>query len=69
VPIQTAFIEASSPFLGKHWPWLKKPEFPLVYRVRLGERFEARGDVKKFVADLEDYYRREMLAHKDREHT
>jgi 1-acyl-sn-glycerol-3-phosphate acyltransferase len=60
VPIQTAFIEASSPFLGKHWPLLKKPEFPLVYRVRLGERFEATADVKQFVADLEDYYRREM---------
>jgi 1-acyl-sn-glycerol-3-phosphate acyltransferase len=64
VPIQTVFIEASSPFLGKHWPLLKKPAFPLVYRVRLGERFEATGEVKNFVADLEDYYRREMQAHK-----
>ena len=67
VPIQTAFIEASSPFLGKHWPLLKKPEFPLVYRVRLGERFQPGGDVKKFVADLEDYYRREMSAQKHKE--
>ena len=67
VPIQTVFIEASSPFLGKHWPLLKKPEFPLVYRVRLGERFEVNGDVKTFVADLEDYYRREMLAQQNRE--
>src|SRR5487761_2114296 len=64
VPIQTAFIEASSPFLGKHWPLWKKPDFPLVYRVRLGERFEATGDVKKFVTDLEEYYRREMREHK-----
>jgi 1-acyl-sn-glycerol-3-phosphate acyltransferase len=68
VPIQTAFIEANSPFLGKHWPLLKKPEFPLVYRVRLGERFTPSGDVKQFVADLEDYYRREMSAPKDKEH-
>lgn len=68
VPIQTAFIETNSPFLGKHWPLLKKPEFPLVYRVRLGERFEATGDVKQFVVDLEDYYRREMQAQKNREH-
>jgi len=68
VPIQTVFIEASSPFLGKGWPLLKKPEFPLLYRVRLGERFEATGDVKKFVTDLEDYYRREMRAQKNREH-
>jgi 1-acyl-sn-glycerol-3-phosphate acyltransferase len=64
VPIQAVFIEASSPFLGKHWPLLKKPEFPLTYRVRLGERFEVSGDVKTFVADLEDYYRREMQAQK-----
>ncbi len=60
VPVQTVFIEASSPFLGKHWPLWKKPDFPLVYRIRLGERFEVKGDAKKFVADLENYYRREM---------
>jgi 1-acyl-sn-glycerol-3-phosphate acyltransferase len=68
VPIQTVFIETNTPFLGKHWPLLKKPEFPLVYRVRLGERFEATGDVKKFVSDLEDYYRHEMSAQTSREH-
>lgn len=64
VPIQTVFIETNTPFLGKHWPLLKKPEFPLVYRVRLGERFDASGDVKTFVADLESYYRREMSKQK-----
>lgn len=62
VPIQTVFIETNSPFLGKHWPLLKKPAFPLIYRVRLGERFEANGEVKGFVSDLEAYYRREMQA-------
>ena len=62
VPVQTVFLEASSPFLGKNWPLLKKPQFPLVYRARLGERFEVKGDVKQFVADLEAYYRREMSA-------
>jgi 1-acyl-sn-glycerol-3-phosphate acyltransferase len=64
VPVQTVFIETNSPFLGKHWPLLKKPEFPLVYRVTLGKRFEVKGDVKTFVAELEDYYRRELLARK-----
>ena len=64
VPVQTAFIEASSPFLGKGWPLLKKPEFPLVYRVRLGERFDVNGDVKSFASDLEEYYRRELQAAK-----
>ncbi|HYH40480.1 MAG TPA: lysophospholipid acyltransferase family protein [Burkholderiales bacterium] len=56
-PVQTVFIESNSPFLGKGWPLLKKPVFPLIYRARLGERFEVRGDVKTFVSDLECYYR------------
>lgn len=64
VPIQTVFIETNSPFLGKDWPLLKMPKFPLEYRVRLGERFEPTGDVKTFVADLEAYYRRELAAPK-----
>ncbi len=60
VPIQTVFIETSSPFLGKRWPLLKKPEFPLSYRVHLGERFEVTGEVKPFVDELEQYFRREL---------
>lgn len=60
VPIQTVFIETSSPFLGKGWPLLKKPVFPLIFRARLGERFEVNGDVKTFVTDLEAYYRLEL---------
>lgn len=63
VPIQTVFIETDSPFLGKRWPLLKKPEFPLVYRVRLGQRFEVTGDVKTFVTDLEQYYREQLIQH------
>jgi hypothetical protein len=39
---------------------LKKPDFPLVYSVRLGERFEVTGDVKAFVANLETYFRSEL---------
>lgn len=65
VPIQAVFIEMSNPFLGKGWPLWKKPEFPLVFRARLGERFKVTGDVKTFVADLETYYRRELSAQKN----
>lgn len=61
VPVQTVFIESNSPFLGKGWPLLKRPAFPLIYRARLGQRFEVSGDVKTFVSDLECYYR-ETLA-------
>lgn len=60
-PVQTVFIESNSPFLSKGWPLLKKPAFPLIYRARLGQRFEVNGDVKAFVSDLECYYR-ETLA-------
>lgn len=63
VPIQTVFIETDSPFLGKRWPLLKRPEFPLVYRVRLGRRFDVSGDVKTFVTDLEQYYREQLTQH------
>lgn len=59
VPIQTVFIETNSPFLGKGWPLLKLPDFPLVYRVRLGQRFEVNGDVKTFISGLEQYFRQQ----------
>jgi 1-acyl-sn-glycerol-3-phosphate acyltransferase len=59
-PVQTVFIETDNPFLGKSWPAFKRPRFPLVYRVRLGERFSVTGDVQTFLGTLEDYYRREL---------
>jgi 1-acyl-sn-glycerol-3-phosphate acyltransferase len=58
--VQTVFIESNSHFLGKGWPLLKKPEFPLVYRVRLGSTFAVEGDLHDFVARLHEYYRREI---------
>jgi 1-acyl-sn-glycerol-3-phosphate acyltransferase len=61
-PVQTVFIESNSPFLGKGWPLLGKPAFPLEYRVRLGRRFSADGDTRDFVRELERYYRQELHA-------
>ena len=40
-PVQVVVIETNSPFLAKGWPIWRKPDFPLVYRARLGERIEA----------------------------
>lgn len=60
VPVQTVFIETNSPFLSKGWPLFRKPTFPLIYRARLGQRFEVNGDVKTFVSDLESYYRQTL---------
>ena len=60
--VQTIFIETNSTFLNKGWPMLKKPEFPLIYRARLGRRLRVTGDVKAFVAELEPYYHQELAA-------
>jgi 1-acyl-sn-glycerol-3-phosphate acyltransferase len=59
-PVQTVFIESNSRFLSKHWPLFKRPEFPLVYRVRLGRRFVVHGDIHEFVSELHAYFRQEL---------
>ncbi len=60
VPVQTVFLETNSSFLSKGWPLFKKPSFPLIYRARLGERWEAGDEVKPFVAKLENYYKKTL---------
>lgn len=60
--VQTVFIETNTRFLGKGWPLLKKPEFPLVYRVRLGRRYVVNSDVRQIVPKLHEYYRQELAA-------
>lgn len=59
-PIQTVFIEANTPFLGKGWSLWQMPRFPLIYRARLGKRFLVEGDLTAFMHELEDYYRQEL---------
>jgi 1-acyl-sn-glycerol-3-phosphate acyltransferase len=60
VPVQTVFIETNSPFLSKGWPLFRKPAFPLIYRARLGRRFEVEQDVKTFVTNLECYFQQAL---------
>lgn len=57
VPVQTVFIDSNSPFLGKGWSLLRKPDFPLTYRVRLGPALTVDGDVRHFIAELRERYR------------
>ncbi len=59
-PLQTVIIESNSSFLCKGWPILKKPPMPLVYRARLGKRFEFSGDTRAVVAELERYYQQAL---------
>jgi 1-acyl-sn-glycerol-3-phosphate acyltransferase len=60
VPVQTLVIETDSPFLSKGWPLFRRPELPIVYRVRLGKRFDPPVDVPAFTAELDRYYRHEL---------
>src|SRR5271169_6679683 len=57
VPVQTLVIETDSPFLSKGWPLFKRPDLPITYRVRLGQRFDPPTDVPAFTAALDRYYR------------
>lgn len=59
-PVQTVFIEINHPFLSKGRSLFCKPEFPLVFRARLGERFQPPDEVRPFVSRLEDYCRSEV---------
>ncbi len=60
--VQTVFFESNTRYLGKGWPVWRLPKWPMIYRARLGERFvlEKNGNVKEFVAKLEEYYSREL---------
>lgn len=61
-PVQTVFIQANTHFLGKHWPALKKPEFPLKYSATLGEcfQFDQNQDHKAFTARLASYFKNNL---------
>ena len=61
VPVQTLIVETDSPYLSKGWPLFKRPSLPITYRVRLGKRFAPPVDVAAFTAELEAYYRRELV--------
>jgi 1-acyl-sn-glycerol-3-phosphate acyltransferase len=60
VPVQTLLIETDSPFLSKGWPLFKRPTLPIVYRVKLGRRFDPPADVTAFTAELDGYYRQAL---------
>lgn len=59
-PVQTVLIETESRYLRKGWPMFRRPELPLEYRVRLGERFTPEGDLEAFMERLEVYFRDEL---------
>lgn len=56
VPIQTAFIDTHSPYLGKGWPLWRLPPWPVHFSVRLGRRFEPRADHEQLTREIEAYF-------------
>lgn len=62
VPVQSLLIEMSSPYLGKAWRLFRPPELPLHCRIRIGRRFAAPADALAFAAELEAYFRGELIA-------
>lgn len=56
VPVQALLVESDSAYLSKGWPLFKRPDMPIHYRVRLGQRFEAPDDVRAFTTELERYF-------------
>ena len=59
-PVQMVLIEINQPFLCKGCSLLEKPRFPLVFQVRLGERFPPPGEVRPYISRLEQYCRDEL---------
>lgn len=59
-PVQVVLIEINRPFLCKGCSLLKKPEFPLEFRVRLGERFPPPGEVRPYISRIERYCRSQV---------
>ena len=55
-PIQTVFIDTDSPYLSKGWPLWRLPPLPIVFSVRLGERFAPQDDSDALLARLQCYY-------------
>ena len=53
-------IESDSPYLGKGWPIWRTPEFPVVIRMRLGQRFAPEADHQGLLKRLEAYFETEL---------
>ncbi|RZL87283.1 MAG: 1-acyl-sn-glycerol-3-phosphate acyltransferase [Variovorax sp.] len=59
-PIQTVFIDTDTPYLGKGWPLWRVPPLPIVFTLRLGERFAPSHDSDALLQQIEQYFRHSM---------
>jgi 1-acyl-sn-glycerol-3-phosphate acyltransferase len=55
-PLQIILIETNSPYLGQGWKIWRPPQFPLVYRARLGPRVMPSSSVSDTVRQLQAHF-------------
>jgi 1-acyl-sn-glycerol-3-phosphate acyltransferase len=55
-PLQIILIETNSPYLGQGWKIWRPPQFPLVYRARLGPRLLPSASVAETVRQLQEHF-------------
>jgi len=65
-PIQTVFIDTDTHYLSKGWPIWRVPALPLVFTLRLGERFPPPQDSGAALVDLENYFSHSMQQRRPR---
>ena len=55
-PIQTVLIDTDSPYLGKGWPLWRLPPLPIVFKVRMGRRFQPQADHHALQREIEAWF-------------
>jgi 1-acyl-sn-glycerol-3-phosphate acyltransferase len=54
--IQMIYIHTNSQFLGGEWPLFKRPQFPITYRITLGEQITPLSDLTIAVQAMQKAY-------------
>jgi len=60
VPVQMVIIETDSPYLSKGWTLFRVPCVPILYRVRLGRRFDPPRNAAALMDELEREFTKEL---------
>jgi 1-acyl-sn-glycerol-3-phosphate acyltransferase len=55
-PLQIILIETNSPYLGQGWKIWRPPQFPLVYKARLGPRLMPSSSVAETIRQLQEHF-------------
>lgn len=59
-PLQTIILETNSAYLSKGWPIWRPPEFPMIFKARLGACIEPSRGVPETMQQLQQYFESEL---------